>query len=655
MASESFKRKLTAILSADVVGYSRLMGQDEVGTIRTLKNFKDAMTNLIQQYKGRVVDSPGDNLLAEFGSVVDAVNCSVEVQQELSERNEELPNNRRMEFRIGINLGDVVEEEGRIYGDGVNMAARVESLAQAGGICISGTVYDHIKNKVSLEYEYLGEQTVKNINDPVPIYRVLSFPGAAAHRVIEAKKAAETEMIESSFSDKPSIAVLPFVNISNDPEQEYFADGMTEEIIGALAKLKGLKVISRTSSFYFKGEHVDLHTVGEKLKVDNVLEGSVRKAGNKIRISAQLIKVDDDTHLWAENYNRELKDVFDIQEEISQAIVKNLRVAILGGQDERLVKDYTKNTEAYELYLKGIFYFNKGFMDFDKAIECMQKAIKADTDYVPAYAFISHIIGVKAYNGLLPPWEAKQEKVPFIERALELDDKYGSTYVQLGMHKIIEDYDWHGAERDFKRALELNPGDSSSHNIYSYYLASVGLIDEAIEEAKHAVELDPLYSFYRFTLAWFFVFDGQFDRAMEISQGTRELDPNNAWALYGLAMVLAAKGKYNEGISMLQQFRNIPVITAYLGYLYGKAGNIEQAQKILNDFLAGSKRQYFSSFMIATIYSGMGETDKVFEWLDKAHEARDATQTFIRVHLPFYDLHSDPRWKEQMKKRGLAD
>ena len=631
------------------------MGADEDLTINTLTGHREMMIALIDKYKGRVIDSPGDNLLSTFPSVTQAVDCAVEIQREMAERNEELPENRKMEFRIGVNLGDVVEEGDRIYGDGVNIAARLESLAEPGGICISGFVYHQIKNRLKLEYEYLGEQSVKNIKEPVPVYRVLSFPGAAAHRVIEAKKAVEREIMGPSLSDKPSIAVLPFVNMSNDHDQEYFSDGMTEEIIGALAKLKGLKVISRTSSFYFKGEHVDLRTVGEKLKVDNVLEGSVRKAGNKIRISAQLIKVDDDTHLWAENYNRELKDVFDIQEEISQAIVKNLRVAILGGQDERLVKDYTRNTEAYELYLKGIFYFNKGFMDFDKAIECMQKAIKVDTDYVPAYAFISHIIGVKAYNGLLPPWEAKQEKVPFIERALELDDKYGSTYVQLGMHKIIEDYDWHGAERDFKRALELNPGDSSSHNIYSYYLASVGLIDEAIEEAKHAVELDPLYSFYRFTLAWFFVLDGQFDRAMEILQGTRELDPNNAWALYGLAMVLAAKGKYDEGISMLQQFRNIPVITAYLGYLYGKAGNIEQAQKILNDFLAGSKRQYFSSFMIATVYSGMGEKDKVFEWLYKAHEARDATQTFIRVHLPFYDLHSDPRWKEQMKKRGLAD
>jgi adenylate cyclase len=431
MNPQEFERKLSAILSADVAGYSRLMGEDEDNTIRTLTGHREMMTTLIEHHRGRVVDSPGDNLLSTFPSVTQAVDCAVEIQREMAERNAELPRVRRMEYRIGVNLGDVVEEGDRIYGDGVNIAARLESLAEPGGICISGFVYHQVKNRLKLEYEYLGEQSVKNIKEPVPVYRVLSFPGAAAHRVIEAKKAAEKEMVGSSFSGKPSVVVLPFVNMSNDPEQEYFSDGMAEEIIGALAKLEGLKVISRTSAFYFKGKDVDLRTIGDKLKVDNVLEGSVRKAGNKLRISAQLIRAVDDSHLWSETYNRELKDVFDIQEEISQAIVKNLKVAILGGEDERLVKDYTKNTVAYELYLKGMFYFKKGFLDFEKAIEYMQKAIKSDPDYVPAYTFFSHIIGVKAFSGLLSPREAKREKVPLIKRALEIDNKYGSTHVQF--------------------------------------------------------------------------------------------------------------------------------------------------------------------------------------------------------------------------------
>jgi TolB-like protein/lipoprotein NlpI len=655
MSDEGFKRKLTAILSADVEGYSRLMGDDEDATVRTLTGHREMMSTLIKQHQGRVVDSPGDNLLAEFESVLQGVNCAVEIQRELAERNAELHEDRRMEYRIGVNLGDVIKEGERIYGDGVNIAARLESLAEPGGICISGFVYNQVKNRLKLEYEYLGEQSVKNIKEPVPVYRVLSFPGAAAHRVIEAKKAAEKEMVASSLQDKPSIAVLPFVNISGDPEQEYFSDGMTEEIIGTLAKLEGVKVISRTSVFYFKGKDVDLRTIGDKLKVENVLEGSVRKAGNKLRISAQLIKVADDTHLWSETYNRELKDVFDIQEEISQAIVKNLRVAILAREDERLVKDYTKNTEVYQLYLKGIFYFNKGFFDFEKAIDYMEKAIKADPDYVPAYAWLSTITGVKAFLGSLPPREADQKRNALNKKALEIDDKYGATYVQLGMQKMLAEYDWHGAESDFKRALELNPGESSSHHGYSTYLAAVDRLSEAIDEAKRAVELDPLSSWNRAFLGWWLTFSGQFDKGIEIIQETLELDPNNPQSLYLLSMAYAGKRMYDKAISTSQNLRKIPHYAAYLGYLYGKAGKKAEAHKILDDFLAQSKKGYFSPYLIAKVYSGLGDTEKVFEWLDNAYEVRDPIQFLIKVDAAFDSLHSDQRWMKQLKKRGLAD
>ena len=312
MTTEDFKRKLTAILSADVVGYSRLMGDDEEATVRTLKKYKQIIFDLIERHNGRLVDSPGDNVLAEFVSVVDAVRCSVQIQEDLKENNEGLPPNRKMEFRIGINVGDVIQDGDRIYGDGVNVAARIESLADPGGICLSRTAYDQVRKKLKHEYEYLGEYEVKNIDEPVRIYRIQMEPETNT-TIVKEKKA-------SALSDKPSIVVLPFVNISNDPEQEYFSDGMTEEIINAIANVEGLKVISRTSSFFFKGKDVSLRTIGEELNVDNVIEGSVRKAGNKIRITAQLIKVTDDAHLWSETYDRELEDVFSIQDEISKEI-----------------------------------------------------------------------------------------------------------------------------------------------------------------------------------------------------------------------------------------------------------------------------------------------------------------------------------------------
>ncbi len=279
MPEESFKRKLAAILSADVKGYSRLMREDEDATIRTLTTYRTAMATVIQQYRGRVVDAPGDNVLAEFTSVVDAINCAVEIQRELAERNADLPEERKMEFRIGVNLGDVVEEGERIYGDGVNIAARVENLAEGGGICISGTVYDSIEGKLGLEYEYLGEHRVKNIAKPVRVYQVS----------MESVATQTTFVKHLEPPDRPSIAVLPFANMSGDPEQEYFADGIAEDIITALSRFRWFFVIARNSTFTYKGKTADVKQVAQDLGVRYVLEGSVRKAGNRVRITAQLI------------------------------------------------------------------------------------------------------------------------------------------------------------------------------------------------------------------------------------------------------------------------------------------------------------------------------------------------------------------------------
>ena len=382
MSAEKYKRRLTAIFSADVAGYSRLMGEDEAATVGTITKYREIMADLIEQHRGRIVDSPGDNVLAEFASVVDAAQCAVAVQKEIESRNTELPVARRMQFRIGINLGDVIEEGERIYGDGVNIAARLEALADPGGICISKTAFDHIESKLPLGYEYIGEQLVKNISKPVSAYKVLMDPRVTTSGEIEKKRVMPPWSKKSAIAvgisliiifmalgiwsfylggrltkpatgGKASIVVLPFKNLSDDPEQEYFSDGITEELIGALAKVRELKVISRTSAFFYKGKDVDLPTVGEKLKVDNVLEGSVRKSGNKLRITAQLINVADDTHLWSETYDREMKDGFDIQDEISKAVVKNLKLVLLGTEDECLAHDNVRRFGVNTIVKEG--------------------------------------------------------------------------------------------------------------------------------------------------------------------------------------------------------------------------------------------------------------------------------------------------------------
>jgi len=347
MNEKEVKRKLAAILSADVKGYSRLMEEDEVATVRAMEEYRGIISEFIEKHRGRVVDSPGDNLLAEFGSVVDAVECGVEIQKELESRNAAIPKERRMEFRIGVNLGDVIEESGRLYGDGINVAARIEGLAEPGGICISGTAYDQIKKKLNLGYKFLGEHSVKNISEPVRVYRVLTEPEAAGKVIGEKRflgkisrrgaiaaaiviviaaggliswniylhqskkvEAASLDKMAYPLPDKPSIAVLPFDNLSGDPEQEYFTDGITENIITALSKVPAMFVIARNSTFTYKGKPTKTKQVAEELGVQYVLEGSVQKSADRLRITAQLIDAIKGHHLWAERYDRELKNIF---------------------------------------------------------------------------------------------------------------------------------------------------------------------------------------------------------------------------------------------------------------------------------------------------------------------------------------------------------
>ncbi|MBW2205131.1 MAG: hypothetical protein JRF52_13965 [Deltaproteobacteria bacterium] len=459
MTQEGFKRKLTAILSADVQGYSRLMGEDEDATIRTLTSYRELMSTLIQKHRGRVVDSPGDNLLAEFLSVVDAVRCAVEVQEEFRVRNAELPENRRMEFRIGINLGDVVEEGERIYGDGVNIAARVEGLAEGGGICLSGTVYDSIKNKLSLSYESLGEHTVKNIKDPVRVYRMRIGPEAAAP-VVRGKKSgprrwqkavlavvavlivaagawaiwnfyfrppaiepASIEKMAYPLPDKPSIAVLPFANMSEDPKQDYFSDGITEEIITALSKVPKLFVIARNSTFTYKGKPVKIKQVAEELGVRYVLEGSIRKAGDKIRITAQLIDALTGLHLWAERYDRNLKDIFAVQDEITKNIITAMQVKLTMGEQARTAAKGTNNLEAYLKLLQA----REKMLQMNKennalAQRLVEETIALDPDYASAYASLGAIQIMDVWLG-----SSKSPK-DSIKKAIELSKNYKESY-----------------------------------------------------------------------------------------------------------------------------------------------------------------------------------------------------------------------------------
>ena len=506
MTQKGFKRKLTAILSADVEGYSRLMDDDDEATIRTLTDYRNVISNLVKQYRGRVVDAPGDNILAEFASAVDAVSCTVDIQKELAERNSRLQGERKMQFRIGVNLGDVVEEEGRIYGDGVNIAARIEALAEAGGICISRNVFEQVKNKLKLAYEYLGEHLVKNIPEPVQAYRILMESNITVPDKGEGLKVPE----------KPSIAVLPFDNISGDPEQEYFSDGITEEIITALSKVPKMFVIARNSTFTYKGKPVKVQQVGEELGVQYVLEGSVRKAGNRVRITAQLVETLAGHHLWAERYDRDLKDIFALQDEITFKILTALQVTLTEGERARVWATRTDNLDAFLKYLQarqsaGLFT-REGYVF---ARQLAQEAIDLDEKYSDPYVLIATTHWFDARFG----WsESRSEsfKQAYLnaKKALALDDSHPEVHILLGSLYLYEKK-YEEAIVEGQKALALGPNDADNHATMGHILRFAGRFEEAIVLIQRAMRLQPNHpSWYLGELAMCYYYVGRHEDAI---------------------------------------------------------------------------------------------------------------------------------------------
>jgi adenylate cyclase len=493
MAPEDFKRKLTTIFSADVVDYSRLMGEDESATVKTLETYKGVMFSLIKQHRGRVVDSTGDNLLAEFGSVVDAVQCAVAVQKELQSRNSDLPDNRKMLFRMGINLGDVIEEKERLYGDGVNIAARLEALAEPGGICISKTTFDHIESKLPLGYEFLGEQTVKNIAKPVGAYKILMERRVLLGAEKEEAKVRLPDKPLLPLPDKPSVAVLPFVNMSGDPEQEYFSDGLTEDIIAGLAKVPKLFVIARNSTFTYKGKPVKVQEVGKELGVRYVIEGSIQRSGDRVRVTAQLIDAQTGNHLWAERYDRELKDIFSLQDEITMKIMTELQVKLTEGELARLDVKNTNNVEAYAKFLQGRHYLlQRNPEDRIRARQMFEEAIALDPEYANAYAGLAAIYNDAAwFDPVESRRKSKEQALSMIQKALTIDGTNYFARIVLGIEHY-RNVQHEKAIEEFKTVIELHPNLPDGYSFLGLALLHSGKPEEAVTYLKKAIRLNPM-------------------------------------------------------------------------------------------------------------------------------------------------------------------
>ena len=602
MAEESFKRKLTAILSADAVGYSRLMRDDEEATVRDIAAHRVLITEIIQQHHGRVIDSPGDNILAEFASVVDSVNGAIKIQEEIKKGHTDTAKNRRMEFRIGINLGDVIEEEEQIYGDGVNIAARVEGLAAAGGISISGTVYEHIKDKLSLGYHYLGEQDVKNIPEPVRVYRLLTEPADAGKVIGEKRKTKswiaiaaaiivligvgglggwylyieQTKRIEPAslekmaypLPDKPSIAVLPFDNMSEDPNQEYFSDGITEEIITALSKVQNLFVIARNSTFTYKDKPVKVQQVAEELGVRYVMEGSVRRAGDKVRITAQLVNAMTGNHLWAERYDRKLEDIFAVQDEITKRIITELQVKLTEGEQARIFAKGTDNLEAYLKFLQARELL-MNFKPENIAVirQLSEEAIELDPNWPLAYWILGGSYIMDYFYGLTKtPDKSLEQAYELAQKTIVLDENLGVTqhglsaiFTLKGQHdKAIE----HG-----QLAVELAPNSADFKASLAKILMNAGRPQESIPLYKKAIRLNPYapsgyYSNYGYAL-WMM---GQYEEALAAGEEARRRGPNDMFSHILTAAIYIELGRDKDARDSASEILKIkPNIT--LGWL----------------------------------------------------------------------------------------
>jgi serine/threonine protein kinase/Tfp pilus assembly protein PilF len=460
---------------------------------------------------------------------------------------------------------------------------------------------------------------------------------------------------------KTSIAVLPFANMSDDAENEYFCDGLAEELLNALAKIDELKVAARTSAFSFKGKNTNVSEIGRALNVNSVLEGSVRKSGKRVRITVQLVNASDGYHLWSERYDRELQDIFDVQDEITLAVVDALKVKLLGEEKAAVLKRYTDDTEAYELYLKGRYYWNKRTGEgIKKSIECFQQAIEKDPGYALAYTGVADSYASLGFSfdvGSLPPREVMPKAKAAATRALELDNTLAEAHTSLAMINLHYDWNWPAAEREFQLALGLNPNYANAHHWYSHYLLPMGRTDESLAESRRALELAPFDLIINVHLGWHYLYTAQYDLAVDQFKKTLEMDQNYVQTHWYLGLTYEEKGMHGEAVAELQKAlalaKESTDIQAELGHAYAVAGKRVEAMHALDELRGLSERRFVSAYNIATIYAGLGQKDEAFDWLEKAYEERSDLLVYIKVDAKLAGLRSDPRFADLVRRVGL--
>jgi adenylate cyclase len=681
------QRKLAAIMFTDMVGYSALAQRDEKLALELLEEHRHLLREIIPRFNGTEIKTIGDAFLIEFRSALEAAQCAIEIQRILAKRNQEATSERRIELKIGIHLGDVVHRGGDVYGDGINIASRIEPLAGAGGICISMDVERQIRNKLEAHIEKLAPTELKNISVAMDLFRIVlpwekrtplvarfeteskptspKFVPAVIALVLlliigigwwwttqpRGSPISPAAPSRANAADQKSIAVLPFVDLSQAKDQEYFCDGISEEILDTLAKVEGLRVVARTSSFSFKGKNADVGQIAQKLNVQNILEGSLRREGNRIRITAQLVNAANGFHLWSETYERELQGVFAVQDEITRAIVDALKIKLAIAPSVQL----QPNSEAHDLYLQGLYFSNKsGEEDLRRSLDFFRRALQKDPNYAKAWTGIA-----KAWEWLadvyVKPLEAYPAARTAAAKAIELDDKEAEAHVYLGDSQRILNWDIAGCSAELKRALQLDPNCGIAHLFTALSIASQGGSEAtALMHIREAVKVDPLSPIFSTFAGFIDIAYGRLDDAIAEGRRTRSLDPNYLYQGSQLAVAYREKGMFAEALEVYKKTAEATAIPEPgLAITYARMGRRNDAERVLNEVKTFAATHYFAGEEIASVYVALGDNDAAFQWLERAYNEHSGSLHGIVARPIFRPLHSDPRFAALLKRIGL--
>jgi adenylate cyclase len=634
-------RRLAAIMFTDIVGYTASAQENEAQALQSLREQERLVRPLLRNWDGRVIKSTGDGFLVEFDSALRAVQCALEILQRLDERNSN-SKSEPIQLRVGIHLGDVEAHEGDIFGDAVNIASRIQPLALPGGLCISGQVYDQVRNKLPNRFEKLPPTALKHVSVPIDVYRVTS---------------AESRQ-ESSLATAPRtrLAVLPLSNISPDPKDEYFADGLTEEIISALSKLRELRVIARTSVSQYKATSKSVSQIGSELTVGTVLEGSVRKAGNRVRISLQLIDVGSQAHIWAENYDRQLDDVFAIQTDIAERTAQALRLELIGSERESIQKPATSSVSAYDLYLKGLHAFLQRSTGDPTAgadaIKLLEEAIRVDPKFALAHAALANVY-IAFAGATLDPKEAFPRAKVLVARALELDPTSSEAHTAWGNLALQYDKDWALAERQFRMAISLNPSNASAHWWYGLLLIVLQRFPEAVEEVRASLDLDPLWEFPKNALAQISVLMEDYPAAILLLEEAVTREPENPFPHATLASAYYRAGRTEDARreAKLGDTHTSKLSEIAWALLWAWLGEPSKARAILET--EPSRTEYVNVSLIAQLYVSVGENARALDLLERDVESGVSTFHFAYQSFGFDPIRSDPRFQAVLRKMNL--